>query len=189
GSIVQTQNGEWYIAYLCARPLPDQNCPLGRETALQQCYWSSDGWLRLSGDSVLPLLEIDQPNLPLQPLEEPLTFDDFNDESLNVNYHTLRVPSSEDWLSLKQRPGYLRLRGRESLTSHYDQSVVARKIQSFYCNVETVVEFEPTDFTHMAGLICMFDEDDLFYLRVSHDGKIGKHLGVIWHDKGIYHED
>lgn len=36
-SIVETQNGEWYMAHLCGRPIPTSGrCILGRETALQK---------------------------------------------------------------------------------------------------------------------------------------------------------
>ena len=43
GDLVETQNGQWYAVYLCARP---QNgfSPLGRETALDPVTWTADGW-------------------------------------------------------------------------------------------------------------------------------------------------
>jgi len=43
GHLVQTQNGQWYVVYLCARPV-DGMCPLGRETALDPVTWTEDGW-------------------------------------------------------------------------------------------------------------------------------------------------
>ena len=47
GSLVETQDGETYMAYLCGRPLPNRGrCVLGRETAIQKMVWSPDGWLR-----------------------------------------------------------------------------------------------------------------------------------------------
>ena len=46
-SLVETQDGETYMAYLCGRPLPNRGrCVLGRETAIQKMVWSEDGWLR-----------------------------------------------------------------------------------------------------------------------------------------------
>jgi hypothetical protein len=46
-SLVETQNGETYMAYLCGRPLRNRGrCTLGRETAIQKMVWSEDGWLR-----------------------------------------------------------------------------------------------------------------------------------------------
>lgn len=38
GSLVETQFGDWYMVFICSRPLPDGNklSPLGRETSLQK---------------------------------------------------------------------------------------------------------------------------------------------------------
>jgi xylan 1,4-beta-xylosidase len=36
-SLVETQNGQWYIVHLCGRPImPQKRCVLGRETAIQK---------------------------------------------------------------------------------------------------------------------------------------------------------
>src|SRR6478609_6043420 len=45
--LVDTQDGQTYIAYLCGRPLPNRGtCTLGRETAIQPMVWGADDWLR-----------------------------------------------------------------------------------------------------------------------------------------------
>lgn len=48
GDLVQTQNGDWYAVYLCARPV-DGYSPLGRETALDPVQWTDDGWPLVNG--------------------------------------------------------------------------------------------------------------------------------------------
>ena len=53
--------------------------------------------------------------------------DDFDSETLNLHFQTLRIPLGEDILSLTDRPGHLRLYGRESLTSKFTQAHVARR--------------------------------------------------------------
>ena len=61
-SLVQTQAGEFFLAYLCGRPLPGtQFCNLGRETALQRCAWNEDGWLRVVGSKNTPIIEVTPP--------------------------------------------------------------------------------------------------------------------------------
>ena len=40
----------------------------------------------------------------------------------------------------------------------------------------------------MAGLICCYDTRQHFYLRVTHDEKLGKILGVVLTDDGAYDE-
>jgi xylan 1,4-beta-xylosidase len=189
GSLVETQNGDWYMAYLCARPLPNRKlCPLGRETAIQKCEWTDDGWVRLVGNGYLPELTTEAPNLPSYPFESPPEKDDFNSDQLSIHFQTLRIPASEEWVSLKEREGFLRIYGRESLTSLHNQSLVARRIQDYQCEIETCVEFNPGSFTQMAGLICIYDENDHFYFRVSHDDKYKKHIGIITMNNGKFME-
>jgi xylan 1,4-beta-xylosidase len=189
GSIVETQTGEWYMAFLCSRPLPGRNlCPLGRETALQKCHWNKEGWLRLVDDGVIPSLKVEAPDLPSYPFSTSPSKDDFNSTQLDIHFNTLRVPANEKWLSLTERPGFLRIYGRESLTSLHHQSMVARRIQDYYCDIETIVEFDPEHYMQMAGLICFYDENAYFYLNISHDEIIGKSLKIITSDSGKYDE-
>jgi xylan 1,4-beta-xylosidase len=136
----------------------------------------------------LPELEVTAPDLPAHPFPEEPVRDDFAAAALSVHWHTLRVPADESWLSLTERTGHLRLRGRESLYSLQRQSLIARRIQSFRCEVETCVEFEPVHFSQMAGLVLYYDDLDHYYLRISHDEAKGKHLAVIVSDQGQYDE-
>ncbi len=45
-----------------------------------------------------------------------------------------------------------------------------------------------TQYTQMAGLICYYDTRQHYYLRVTHDEKLGKVLGVVLTDDGVYDE-
>ena len=64
-SLVETQNGETYMVYLCARPLKNRGrCTLGRETAIQKMVWGKDGWLRTLDGQPVPTLETPAPKLP-----------------------------------------------------------------------------------------------------------------------------
>ncbi|PWV90605.1 xylan 1,4-beta-xylosidase [Paenibacillus cellulosilyticus] len=186
GSLIETQNGEWYMVHICSRQLPDGSglSPLGRETAIQRMEWTEDGWLRLASGGRLPELQVAAPSLPMHPFAQEPERDDFDGTELNVHWHTLRTPADPSWLSLTERSGYLRLRGRESLYSLHRQSMAARRVQSFRCEVETCVEFEPSNFNQMAGLVLYYDDQDHYYLRISHDEELGKHLALMISDQG-----
>src|SRR5690606_8341247 len=67
-SLVETQTGEWYMAHLCGRPTKGNNCTLGRETAIQRCYWAEDDWIRVEGGK--PAVEVAAPELPPAPFDE-----------------------------------------------------------------------------------------------------------------------
>ncbi|WP_025679146.1 glycoside hydrolase family 43 protein [Paenibacillus massiliensis] len=190
GSLVETPDGEWYMAHLCTRPLPGTTMmnPLGRETAIQKCSWTDDDWLRLAQGGKLPALEVEGPQLPSHPFPRPEARDHFDRPELGPDYQSLRVPFDPSWVDLTDRPGFLRLRGRESLASMHEQSLVARPIQHVHCAIETCMEFKPDSFMQMAGLVCYYDDSDYYYLRVTGDEVRGAALGVVMSRAGKYEE-
>lgn len=209
GELVQTQSGEWYLAHLASRPFassaganpgsPDRTpaalaragfrCILGRETCIQKVVWSEDGWLRLANGGTTPQVEVPAPaDLPEAKWPALPARDDFDSAKLDVNWSSLRVPVESSWLSLSERPGWLRLRGRDSQHSLFEQSFIAQRLKEIRCTIETCLEFNPTHFTQMAGLMCWYDIRTHFYLRVTHDEKLGKVLGITLTDDTAYDE-
>ncbi len=189
GCFVETQRGEWFTVHLCHRPLQrpgrlvidreeNKSAPLGRETCLQALQWGEDGWPRLAqgGNSPADTVAV---NLPAHPWPaEPLR-DDFTGPRLNRHFQTLREPLEETWASLSRRPGWLSLRGRDSLASTFDQSLVARRLQHFRACAETRLVFEPHHFKQAAGLIAYYDRLHYHYFRVTAAGPDRIKLGVI----------
>ncbi|WP_198536637.1 glycoside hydrolase family 43 protein [Paenibacillus sp. DMB5] len=186
GSLVETQNGKWYIAHLCARPvLPEIRSMLGRETALQACEWTEDGWLRMIGGGQAALIEAPAPDLTPHPFAPEPSREHFDSGKWNIHLNSLRVPIHEDWASLSARPGFLRLRGRQSLFSLHEQSLVARRLQSVDATVETCVEFAPENYHQSAGLTLFYDQNMFYYLRIYYSDSLGcKCLGILYADNG-----
>jgi xylan 1,4-beta-xylosidase len=192
GELVSTPAGEWYLAHLASRPVPTPDgprCVLGRETCLQRAVWTEDGWLRLAHGGHLPEAEVatfvDTPSVMPQRLPDR---DDFDAPSLDARWSTLRVPADASWLSLTERPGWLRLRGRQSPRSVFDQSMVARRLRSVRWEISTVLDFRPTHFSQLAGLICWYDTSTHFYLRATHAEGRGRVLGLLIADDGKHEE-
>jgi xylan 1,4-beta-xylosidase len=105
--------------------------------------------------------------------------EEFDNEKLPANFQWLRSPWPDELFSLTERPGHLRLYGRESLGSLFRQALVARRQQSYCYYARTVMEFEPENFQQMAGLVCYYSGVKFHYLYVSHDAELGKHVGVM----------
>lgn len=185
GSLVETPAGEWYLAHLCGRPVDGKHCTLGRETALQQCIWKEDDWLYLAHGGCVPALETPAPTgcAPC-PAASPPWDGQFRPGPLDIHFQSLRQPVSPDWLSLSERPGFLRLKGMEPTISTFRQSLIARRVQAFDVRAETTVEFAPESFQQMAGLIAYYDTANHCYLRISHDELLGRSLNVIVTDSG-----
>ncbi len=188
-SLVETQNGEWYMAHLVGRPLPARGrCILGRETAIQKAVWKEDDWLYLEAGGNEPQVQVPAPELKEWVWEEESARDEFDSEQLNIHFQSLRVPLEEDSLTLKERPGYLRLKGTESLHSRFHQSLVARRQQAFCYTASTAVEFEPDSFQQMAGLVALYDVNNYYYLHITLDDSGKKVLKIAKCDAGIYDE-
>lgn len=178
GALVQTPQGEWFLSHLCARPIrPFLRCMLGRETALQRVEWTADRWPRLDGH--LPAVRVQVPDpAPGAPAASrdtaaasavaaaPVGRLTFAGTTLPPYLHALRSPIDESWLSLTRTPGRLCLRGRDSLYSMHDQSLIARRIQHFVFRAETVLRFVPRHHQETAGLICLFSRRTWYYLRL-----------------------
>jgi xylan 1,4-beta-xylosidase len=178
--LVETQSGDTYMVHLSGRPLRNRGrCTLGRETAIQKMQWSPDGWLRTVDGHGLPYLETPAPALPTHPFPDPPPRHDFDEPALPLDFQWLRSPAPGELFSLTDRPGHLRLYGRETMGSQFHQALVARRQQSHCFSAATVVDFEPVEFQQMAGLICYYNGSKFHYLYLSHDAALGKHLRVM----------
>ncbi len=179
-SLVETQQGETYMAYLVGRPLRNRGrCTLGRETAIQKMQWSADGWLRTIDGEGIPTIETSAPELGAKTFPVSPQREDFDQATLPIDFQWLRTPHPEKIFNLTARPGFLRLIGRETLGSHYCQSLVARRQQSHCFSASTLIEFEPDHFQQLAGLVCYYNSTKFHYLYLSHDEVVGKHLRVM----------
>jgi len=179
-SLVDTQDGETYMAYLCGRPLPNRGrCVLGRETALQKMVWGSDGWLRTADGQGLPQVSVPAPNLPPHPFPAPTQREDFDSPGLPIEFQWLRTPFAGRIWSLSERPGFLRLFGRETFGSQFEQALVARRQQAFCFTAATRMEFLPEHFQQAAGLVLYYNATKFHYFFLTQDETLGRYLRVM----------
>lgn len=170
GGLVQTQDGDWYITFLVGRPLTKRGrCITGRESAIEKMEWRDDDWLYLACGGREPRVEVEAPNLPDHPFEPAPKRTSFDGPELDINFQALRAPINQGWFSMKERPGYARLTGRHSLSSCFEQSMIARRVQAHHTIAETCVEFSPENFQQMAGLVCYYNTVHYHYLHISGD--------------------
>jgi len=119
---------------------------------------------------------VESPGYALQTWEKTDGFCKFNTPELPIDFQWLRVPDPSDLFSLKDRPGRLRIYGREALGSWYKSALVARRQQDFSFTVTTKVAFSPDSFQQMAGLVCYYNSHKFHYLYISTDKEVGKHI-------------
>jgi xylan 1,4-beta-xylosidase len=202
-SWVETPQGEWYMAHLCGRPI-EWNLPgddpnivpthygnvhsvLGRETALQKLVWNAAGWPELATGGRYPQREVPAPQGHASaPFPAEAGRDGFDSPTLSAHWNTLRLPANATWLSLTERAGHLRLRGRESLMSLFEQSLVARRQQHLRCSVATMLDFQPKNFHQMAGLLTYYNTRNHAYLHITaHQDSAARVLRLLVNRDGV----
>ena len=141
GQIVETPEGLTYHTHLCGRPLPGTRMsPLGRETAIQKCVWKNDDWLYLEDGGNVPFVEVKSPDNAIMPKPHAEIRRDFSKHrELPMEFQWLRTPHPERLFTLTGSA--LRLHGRESIGSWFEQSLVARRQEDFAFRAETVRRF------------------------------------------------
>lgn len=174
GSIVQTSTGHWYMVYLCTRPLQGNAAILGRETAIQEVYWTEDGWLRLVMGGNGPLLETDIITTNMTEQRKHTDFkDDFND-ALEKEWNTLRILADEAWCDLKSRNSYLRIHAGESIQSLFEHHLLAVRQKDFHFIAETKLDYTPKTFNQMAGLLLYLNDNNYLYAYLTNDEEAGR---------------
>ncbi len=184
GSLVETRDGQWYLAHLCSRPfVPELRCALGRETALQKMYWTDDNWLRLEGGGNLAKVEVPEPGLREYTVPDFPAREDFDGQ---WNPHLVSPRTDwKAWAKTASRPGFLRMRGQQSLCSLDRVSLIARRLTSLDAAFACAVEFEPDTFQHSAGLALYYDNMNWVYLRIyTSDSLGGKTLALMRVENG-----
>ncbi|KAK4202304.1 glycosyl hydrolases family 43-domain-containing protein [Triangularia verruculosa] len=165
GDIVDTPDGKTYLVHLAGRPTTQRRrCVLGRETAIQECFWKDD-WLFVK-DGPVPSLYVDLPGARDEERYWQTQKYSFNsNDGLHKDFQWLRTPEAERIFNLQDNK--LNLIGRESIGSWFEQALVARRQEHFSYDAETVIDFSPTDEREFAGLTAYYCRYNFFYLIVS----------------------
>jgi len=180
GQIVETPDGEVYHTHLTGRPLPGiRRSPLGRETAIQKCEWRDDGWLYLAHGGQVPALEVDAPKGSAgSKADRSVSIrSDFSGDTLPLDFQWLRTPVPERIFAMTGKG--LRLFGRESIGSWFEQALVARRQEHFSYRAETSLVFDPDTYQQAAGLVSYYNRHKFHFLAVTRTPKAGRALMIM----------
>lgn len=166
GDIVDTPDGRSYLVHLMGRPTTQKRrCVLGRETGIQEGEWR-DGWFYVKSGQV-PAASTDLPGARDEAKYWEKKAYVFNKPELHKDFQWLRTPEPDRIFSLDANPDALRLYGRESIGSWFEQALVARRQQHFNFMAETELAFSPEDERQMAGLLLYYGRYNFHYLAVT----------------------
>ncbi len=207
GNLFEGPDGSWYACHLCSRYLPgteqgreengaytekEAGCSvLGRETAIQQIVWE-DGWPRLADGGIQPR-DVYEVSLP-EPADAEKGFGIGRCSGYSTDFSPERDLWQEEWLAPRAFPSWLGLRedgivlhGRGSLTSLFEQALLARRISSFSWEARTSLVARPTHYSHMAGIACLYDTRAWIAAYVSFDEhRRSRVLHLMANDEGSF---
>lgn len=188
-SIMCAADGQWYMTYLCGRPIGENSrCVCGRETAIQKVEWHDDDWLYLEDGGHAPALTVDIP-CDCEPVdyENAHFVDAFDQGHLESSYQSLREPITSAWCRIYNNESGVRLRGRHSLSSTFQQSMLAQRVTHFNYEATTTLSFTPEHFQQMAGMVLYYNTRHYIYLYVRYDENLSKRvLNVLICDNNRY---
>jgi xylan 1,4-beta-xylosidase len=171
GDWVDTPDGRSYLVHLSGRPTTQKRrCVLGRETSIQELEWRADGWPWLKAGGNVAQLEVDVPGTRDDTDYWAEQRYDFSG-GLPTDFQWLRTPDTAR--IFETRGNTLRLFGRESIGSWFEQALVARRQTHFSYDAEVTLDFAPTDERQFAGLTGYYSRYNFHYLTVTahSDGK------------------
>lgn len=194
GALTNTPSGEWYYASLVGRPLHHETesahdprgwCTLGRETAIQKVEWDDEGWPRIVGGHGGQVM-VDAPKdaTESEASTEHSRHDEFQSEHLDLDWNTLRQPFTKDMGSTGN--GQLILKGKNTLSSTFDVSMVAQRWQTFNFDAETKVKFDPYTYQQMAGLTNFYNDKHWSWIYITWDENRGHVIEVAQNDNNQY---
>lgn len=214
GNLFQGPDGSWYVSHLCSRYVPGSQkgryadgcygsneagrSVLGRETALQRVEWV-DGWPRLATGGIVPAnsVEVDgtyeaaptvyvatfQPNSVVEHPQKP----DPNLPCSTLWREEWLAPRHIDGSWLHMAPEGLVLCGRGSLSTTFDQALIARRQTSFSYEATTWVSFRPRRYQQLAALVCLYDSRAFHALSLGFNEKSGHRvIDVLTCDNGNF---
>jgi len=127
---------------------------MGRETGLARCVWKEDGWLYLAGGGLVPPLTLEGPTeAPSEPVQPTIRL--FDTPTLPPEFQWLRSPFPERLFILTGAS--LRLHGRESPGSWFEQALVARRQEHPVYRAVTDLQADPGNWQQAAGLTTYYN--------------------------------
>ena len=167
GQYVEGHDGRHWHSFLCGRPQPGlcgPFCATGRETGLAEVIWR-DGWLWLKDGGQLPPSRLD---LPAAQATSVTVERDFSGPDLPPEFQWLRTPHPERLFAMTGKA--LRLTGRESLGSWFEQSLVARRQDEAAHDAEADFDAQPLTWQQAAGLITYYNRHKFHAALITREG-------------------
>ena len=168
GKPVRTNDGRWYMVYLCGRTLDGKYSILGRETALDPITWTPDGWPLVNGLKGPSVLQI--PPFRRNSAADMLPSDNSAADTLPSDSSCMRPVSDPcGWMTPRppqadavrwQKDGSVLLLSSPAPLSSVDaRNIFLRRQTCFDFTAQADLILPVLTLGQEAGLICYYDEN------------------------------
>lgn len=159
GKPIQTQNGEWYIAYLGSRQYEKGFSALGRETFLDKLEWTAEGWPLINGNKG-PSALAERP-LPEHKPEADEAERGFGRDSLAKDCYFIRNVSKDDFAV---KDGVLELKASPKWPDAPKASpILLRRQEEAFTEISLQLCLDDLEIGDRAGLILYYDENSWYF--------------------------
>jgi beta-xylosidase len=172
GGIIELKSGRWWFLHFQDRG------PYGRIVHLQPVQWK-DGWpligIDINNDGIgEPVLQYDKPDVGQSyPISIPQTTDEFDAGKLGLQWQWHANPQN-NWFSLTENPGYLRLYAVQNLSQNgnfwFVPNLLLQKFPAPSFTVTTKIIFNPELANEKSGLVIMGKEWAYIAMTKTNDG-------------------
>ncbi len=183
GQYVEGPDGAAYHTFLCGRPVAGPHgpfCATGRETGMSLVEWRGDDWLYLThcaftGNGLAPpsIFKVAPPRAP----DVPLIYDFETARSLPDDFQWLRTPYPERLFALGD--GALRLIGRESIGSWFEQALIARRQTESNYDASTTLRADPPNYQRAAGLTTYYNRHKFHAAWITRNAAGGRVVQIV----------
>lgn len=168
GQYVEGHDGRHWHSFLCGRPVigPEGKrfCATGRETGLAEVVWRDD-WLWLAGGGQVAPTELPLAAQDMRPSHVSRVFDG---PALPPEFQWLRTPQPERIFTLTGTR--LRLTGRQSIGSWFEQALVARRQEEAAYRAGAVFDADPPSWQQAAGLTTYYNRHKFHAALLTREG-------------------
>ncbi|MBQ8597804.1 MAG: family 43 glycosylhydrolase [Lachnospiraceae bacterium] len=172
GKPVCTQNGQWYMVYLCGRKVEragESYSILGRETALDPITWTAEGWPMVNGLKGPSVLQI-KPDLPEWKPE---------DKPVSAKWVCPRPPEKD---GVFREGSCFRIKGSKAPLESVDaRNILLQRQTAFSFVAEADLIIPKLSDGQEAGMTCYYDENTWVSFSLGREGayflQVREHVG------------
>lgn len=153
--MIQAHDGSWWVVFHGYRTVANgAHHILGRETCLAPVSWPKNAWPVVNGNGTAAV-DMTCPTLPLMPFPEKPAREEFDSETLGLEWNFIQLPDYENY-QLDSQKGVLGLSGSaHKIGERESPTFVGRRLQHMSFTAITSVDFDPKHDNEEAGMILL----------------------------------